>query len=211
MDVRRTGGGRATGAIGHGGTNQSILRPAAETRVVIGGRERHTSDEFGSWCNCATVAAPVSASPVSAAAPASVPEIYSDRVAPNRGEVARLRGGSPEGESAVQSALRWLAANQSADGRWDAAKFGGASGSGRPAECATKCRRRRFESRQRNDRPGAFGISRGRQHSPAWRLCAECSAWAGILNQFARTRRQLSRRGRDLSHSCIPTGWQRWQ
>jgi hypothetical protein len=35
-----------------------------------------------------------------------------------------LRGGSPEGESAVQSALRWLAANQSADGRWDAAGFG---------------------------------------------------------------------------------------
>jgi len=67
---------------------------------------------------------PASASPVAAVASPSLPEIYSDRVAPNRGEIARLRGGSPEGESAVQSALRWLAANQSADGRWDSAKFG---------------------------------------------------------------------------------------
>jgi len=67
---------------------------------------------------------PATASPVASAASPAVPEIYSDRVAPNRGEIARLRGGSPEGESAVQSALRWLAANQSADGHWDAAKFG---------------------------------------------------------------------------------------
>jgi hypothetical protein len=72
----------------------------------------------------ASAAQAVASSPVAAVASPAVPEIYSDRVAPNRGEIARLRGGSPEGESAVQSALRWLAANQSADGHWDAAKFG---------------------------------------------------------------------------------------
>jgi hypothetical protein len=71
-----------------------------------------------------SAAQPVAASTVAAVASPALPEIYSDRVAPNRGEIARLRGGSPEGESAVQSALRWLSANQSADGHWDAAKFG---------------------------------------------------------------------------------------
>jgi hypothetical protein len=54
----------------------------------------------------------------------AVPEIYSDRVSPNRAEVARQRGGSPGSESAVQSALHWLALHQSSDGRWDADKFG---------------------------------------------------------------------------------------
>jgi hypothetical protein len=54
----------------------------------------------------------------------AVPEIYSDRVSPNRAEVARRRGGSPGSESAVQSALHWLALHQSSDGRWDADKFG---------------------------------------------------------------------------------------
>jgi hypothetical protein len=54
----------------------------------------------------------------------AVPEIYSDRVAPDRAELVRRRGGTAESESAVQTALQWLAANQSADGRWDADKFG---------------------------------------------------------------------------------------
>ena len=53
-----------------------------------------------------------------------VPEIYADRMASDRIAIARQRGGSPETESAVQAALRWLAINQSADGRWDANKFG---------------------------------------------------------------------------------------
>jgi hypothetical protein len=53
-----------------------------------------------------------------------VPQIYSDRVSPNRQEVARQRGGSPGSESAVQGALHWLALHQSSDGRWDANKFG---------------------------------------------------------------------------------------
>ncbi len=53
-----------------------------------------------------------------------VPQIYADRMASDRVAIARQRGGSPETESAVQAALRWLAINQSADGRWDANKFG---------------------------------------------------------------------------------------
>ncbi|HEY2881700.1 MAG TPA: hypothetical protein VGJ15_04690 [Pirellulales bacterium] len=53
-----------------------------------------------------------------------VPEIYADRMARDRTEIARRRGGSPEGESAVQAALEWLAGHQEADGHWDAARYG---------------------------------------------------------------------------------------
>jgi hypothetical protein len=54
----------------------------------------------------------------------AVPQIYKDRTAGDRTAIARSRGGSPESEAAVQAALKWLAANQSADGRWDADRFG---------------------------------------------------------------------------------------
>ncbi len=53
-----------------------------------------------------------------------IPEVYSDRFATDRAELVRRRGGSAESEAAVQAALAWLAANQSADGRWDADRFG---------------------------------------------------------------------------------------
>ena len=55
---------------------------------------------------------------------AAVPQIYKDRTAGDKSAIARGRGGSPESEAAVQGALKWLAANQSADGRWDADRFG---------------------------------------------------------------------------------------
>jgi hypothetical protein len=54
----------------------------------------------------------------------AVPQIYKDRSAGDRTAIARSRGGSPESEAAVEAALKWLAANQSADGRWDADRFG---------------------------------------------------------------------------------------
>jgi hypothetical protein len=53
-----------------------------------------------------------------------VPEIYRLRVAPNRAKVAREHGATPETEKAVKAGLRWLAANQEADGRWDARRHG---------------------------------------------------------------------------------------
>ncbi|MDZ4821411.1 MAG: hypothetical protein SGJ20_20810 [Planctomycetota bacterium] len=52
------------------------------------------------------------------------PNLYKDRTAEDRAGIARLRGGSPEAEAAVQAALKWLAANQSDDGRWDADQHG---------------------------------------------------------------------------------------
>ena len=63
---------------------------------------------------------------VAAAAPAkpAVPEAYADRAESRRAAAAAARGGSVETEQAVQAALGWLAAAQSTDGRWDAARHG---------------------------------------------------------------------------------------
>lgn len=55
---------------------------------------------------------------------AVLPDLYKDRVAGNRSELLRSRGGSPESEAAVQRALRWLARAQSPPGHWDADRFG---------------------------------------------------------------------------------------
>jgi len=52
------------------------------------------------------------------------PELYERRNAPDRGKFAAMQGGSVDTEAAVTSALKWLATNQSRDGRWDASQFG---------------------------------------------------------------------------------------
>ncbi len=57
--------------------------------------------------------------------PSAVPDAYRLRVAPDRAGVAQSRGGTAETEAAVKAALRWLADNQSANGRWDAKTHGG--------------------------------------------------------------------------------------
>ncbi|MEN6448865.1 MAG: hypothetical protein ABFC96_00100 [Thermoguttaceae bacterium] len=48
-----------------------------------------------------------------------LPEPYRLRVATDRAGVAESHGGSAETEAAVKAALKWLADNQAADGRWD--------------------------------------------------------------------------------------------
>lgn len=53
------------------------------------------------------------------------PDLYRLRTAPNRSRVAEAQGGSQKTEEAVRAALAWLAANQEADGRWDASRHGG--------------------------------------------------------------------------------------
>jgi hypothetical protein len=54
---------------------------------------------------------------------ARAPTIYRNRFAPDRSRIARAHGGSAATEAAVDAALRWLAANQHADGRWDASQY----------------------------------------------------------------------------------------
>ena len=53
-----------------------------------------------------------------------LPAPYADRVGVRRAAAAAARGGSQETERAVQAALAWLAASQSTDGRWSAARHG---------------------------------------------------------------------------------------
>ena len=52
-----------------------------------------------------------------------LPSIYRHRLAPDRLQIAEQHGGTRETEAAVEAALRWLAATQSPDGRWDARRF----------------------------------------------------------------------------------------
>ena len=49
----------------------------------------------------------------------ALPDAYRLRVAPNKQSVVETRGGTAETEAAVKAALKWLADNQAADGRWD--------------------------------------------------------------------------------------------
>jgi hypothetical protein len=60
------------------------------------------------------------------AAAAAVPSsaTYSWRSAPGRLGLVQLQGGSTKTEAAVIAALAWLAKVQSADGRWDANRYG---------------------------------------------------------------------------------------
>jgi hypothetical protein len=51
------------------------------------------------------------------------PEIYRERMNPNRSEQAVKRGGSTASEQAVGRALEWLAAHQHPDGHWDVDGF----------------------------------------------------------------------------------------
>ena len=48
-----------------------------------------------------------------------MPDAYRLRVAPNRTGIAQSRGGTAATEAAVKAALKWLADNQDADGRWN--------------------------------------------------------------------------------------------
>ena len=54
----------------------------------------------------------------------ALPKTYEMRVDPDRITRARNNGATAQTEAAVQAALKWLAANQSADGRWDADQLG---------------------------------------------------------------------------------------
>ena len=68
--------------------------------------------------------APAAAGETAMAGARPVPAPYADRLGDRRAAAAAARGGSEETERAVQAALAWLAAAQSTDGRWSAARHG---------------------------------------------------------------------------------------
>ena len=54
----------------------------------------------------------------------SPPVTYQLRNVESRRDAALKFGGTRESETAVERSLRWMVANQAADGRWDADDFG---------------------------------------------------------------------------------------
>jgi len=75
----------------------------------------------GGWTGTAT---PLPTS-TDSKAPGKAPEVYKLRGAENRIELAQRYGATQDTEAAVQAALKWLAANQSPDGRWSVADLEG--------------------------------------------------------------------------------------
>ncbi|MBU6221671.1 MAG: terpene cyclase/mutase family protein [Planctomycetes bacterium] len=89
--------------------------PASESADLV--------DQLDHATTVDSVSAIESSRPVDRVARA-VPATYADRVGERRAAAALARGGSEATEQAVQAGLRWLAAAQSADGRWEAARHG---------------------------------------------------------------------------------------
>jgi hypothetical protein len=52
------------------------------------------------------------------------PELYRQRLAADKAKIVAAHGGSAKTEAAVNAALKWLAANQEPDGRWNPRRFG---------------------------------------------------------------------------------------
>ena len=132
-------------ATGSAATDESVMPPVDHVPLLEVASEDETSEEAETWqeaeteepeqtkvaaveaTSAASVVDPSPAPPVAGAGTAAraVPPVYADRVAGRRAAAAAARGGSLETERAVQAALAWLAASQSSDGRWNAARHGG--------------------------------------------------------------------------------------
>ena len=98
-------------------------RELAKSQVEVGQFEKPNVDN-----SAISPAEPVTTEPAIAIRRADgqpLPQVYSLRSAENRMQTVIQRGGSPETEQAVAKALKWLAANQSKDGRWNPRKLGG--------------------------------------------------------------------------------------
>jgi len=52
------------------------------------------------------------------------PQLYQQRIATDKEQLAQAHGGSQKTEAAVKAALKWLAAHQEPDGRWSPGKYG---------------------------------------------------------------------------------------
>jgi len=103
---------------------EAAVEPAAATAVVA--EETAQAPVDAGVAPGVPSAAPIE---ISSASPVP-PAVYGSRFGVARLEAALARGGSLDTERAVQAALGWLRATQSADGRWDAARHGAGRGRG---------------------------------------------------------------------------------
>ena len=116
---RVAGNGEAAlgeGDLAHGGNEKrGVLASSGSNNPGASGATAGLSGSPGNTAGQASSGTPVPA----------VPDAYRLRVAPDRAGVAQSHGGTAETEAAVKAALKWLADNQSANGRWDAKSHGG--------------------------------------------------------------------------------------
>lgn len=117
------------GAGGEGGQGPVRSAPEVAGPKIAPLPIDHVADGGQSLSPSATSSATDLAKPAASAAVVTelplekVPAIYQERLSPNRGRVAEAHGGSKDTEAAVAAALRWLARQQSPDGRWHASNF----------------------------------------------------------------------------------------
>jgi hypothetical protein len=95
-------------------TDADTALPNADVSTPVASHDSNASDS--------TAAATTTQIAAAAAVPSSA--TYSWRSAPGRLGLVQLQGGSTKTEAAVIAALAWLAKVQSADGRWDANRYG---------------------------------------------------------------------------------------
>jgi hypothetical protein len=99
--------------------------PSPQTRVADASSTAEVSSPNSKSTKTEPTAAPVQKpAAVAEVATADTVSPYSLRGAPGRLGVVAGQGGNAETEAAVAAALRWLAAAQDRDGRWNAVQFG---------------------------------------------------------------------------------------
>jgi len=117
----------------------SPLTPEAESTAVGDNQRGHDTDlspvvgrspgssasagPAGPTGNADGLTAPKLAARRSSTGTGTVPQMFQLRRAPNKAQIIARQGGSVDTEKAVKAALKWLATNQDADGRWDASRF----------------------------------------------------------------------------------------
>ena len=109
---------RSTASVPNGFPVRRPQRPSAAQTMTTPGEARETVHSGSD----------METGPSAAAQPrgdSEQPSIYHNRVTTDRKSRAERYGGNARTEAAVRAALKWLAANQSSDGRWNASTLGG--------------------------------------------------------------------------------------
>ncbi len=116
--TNRSQNDRDTGNSGGGVAGTASATP---TKAEATNSSTTTDSKLAAAANAAATAAAI---PRRLGDGAELPSLYRYRVPITRLRIAQQNGGSARTEAAVDAALKWLAANQNLDGRWDASAYG---------------------------------------------------------------------------------------
>jgi len=101
---------------------EPLKPPSLAMRVGLSGSGHDSLDPIGT--GGPMIGAPLLPLPRRGQTDHQIPEAYKLRRASDRPRLAQQQGASSESERAVKLALKWLAANQEPDGRWNATRHG---------------------------------------------------------------------------------------